>query len=74
MPKQIDIQIGETEQELVRMHARQTKHYKKQRIKALLLIVQGKAKYTAEIARKLKVERKTVHNWLLQYRRDGMGG
>lgn len=74
MAKQIRISIKETEKELLRLLARQTKLIQSQRVKALLLIKQGKVTYTYELANKLKRERKTIYTWLGLYQKQGMSG
>lgn len=72
MAKQIDLIIKESESELKALLYSQTKLLPSQRVKALLLIKQGKVHYTYELAKKLKRERKTIYNWLKFYKTEGI--
>jgi len=72
MAKQIDLIIEESESELKTLLYRQTKLLESQRVKALLLIKQGKVHYTYELAKKLKRERKTIYSWLKLYKTEGI--
>ena len=72
MPKSIDIQIQESEANLKYLLRKQSKILQQSRVKALLLIKQGKVKYTYQLADKLKRERKTIYNWLQLYREKGI--
>ena len=72
MAKQIDLEIKESESELKALLNHQTKLLQYQRVKALLLIKQGKAVYTYQLANKLKRERKTIYNWLKLYNKEGI--
>lgn len=72
MAKQIDINITESEKELTTFLNQQTKLLQYQRVKALLLIKQGKVTYTYQLAKKLKRERKTIYNWLKLYQSQGI--
>ena len=74
MAKQIDIQIDQSESELKRLVQSHTSLLTHQRAKALLLIKQGKIRYTYELAKKLKRERKTIYNWLKLYDTQGIEG
>lgn len=72
MAKQIDIEIIESESELKSLLRGQTKLLQHQRAKALLLIKQGKVTYTYQLAKILKRERKTIYNWIKQYKEEGI--
>lgn len=54
MAKRIDIQIKESESDLIKLQNRQSTILKKSRIKVLLLIKQGKVIYTRDLFQKLK--------------------
>ncbi|MCG8410757.1 MAG: helix-turn-helix domain-containing protein [Bacteroidales bacterium] len=72
MAKTINITIKESEANLKYLLRQQTKLLQQGRIKALLLIKQGKVTYTHELASKLKRERKTIYNWLKLYQEKGI--
>ena len=72
MAKQINLDIKESESELRSLLNSQTKLLQYQRVKALLLIKQGKVVYTYQLAKKLKRERKTIYNWLKLYKQEGI--
>lgn len=72
MAKTIDIHIQESEANLRYLLRQQTKLLQQSRVKALLLIKQGKVTYTYELADKLKRERKTIYNWLKMYKEKGL--
>ena len=72
MAKQIDIEIRESASELKALVSTQIKLLQYQRVKALLLIKQGKVIYTYQLAKKLKRERKTIYNWLKLYEQQGI--
>lgn len=72
MAKTIDITIKESEQQLNYLLRKQDKLLQQGRVKALLLIKQGKVKYTYQIADKLKRGRRTIYNWLNMYREKGI--
>ena len=74
MAKQIHIHIKESEAALKRLLNRQATLLKRSRIKALLLIKQGKVRYTRDISKKLKYDRRTIYNWLKTYDSKGVEG
>lgn len=74
MAKTINTTIKESEATLMYLLRKQDKLLQRSRVKALLLIKQGKVKYTCQIASKLKRERKTIYNWLRLYEEKGMEG
>ena len=74
MAKTIDITITESEEHLQYLLRKQDKLLQQGRVKALLLIKQGKVRYTYELSKKLKRERKTIYNWLQLYREEGIDG
>lgn len=72
MAKIIDIQISESELKLKQLYNKETSILKRSRLKALLLIKQGKCKYTKEVAKKVKYDRRSVYNWLKMYEEGGL--
>jgi transposase len=72
MPKIINIEITESEEKLKYLLRKQTKPLQQDRLRALLLIKQGKVRYTGEIATKLRRQRKTIYNWLQSYENNGI--
>ena len=72
MAKTIDITIKESEEHLKYLLRKQDKLIQQGRVKALLLIKQAQVRYTFELARKLKRERKTIYNWLQLYQEKGI--
>lgn len=72
MPKIIDVEITESESELLYLLRKQTKILQHSRVKTLLFIKQGKVKYTSEIATKLNRSRKSIYNWLQLYQNEGI--
>lgn len=72
MAKTIDITIKESEEHLQYLLRKQDKLLQQGRVKALLLIKQGKVTYTYELSNKLKRGRKTIYNWLQMYREKGI--
>ena len=74
MAKTIDIEVIESEQQLKSLLYKQSSILKRSRIKALLLIKQGEVRYSRDLAKKLKYERRTIYNWLKTYKESGMSG
>ena len=72
MAKTIDITINESEEHLQYLLRKQDKLLQQSRVKALLLVKQGKVNYTYELSNKLKRGRKTIYNWLLMYKEKGI--
>lgn len=74
MAKTIDIEVSESEQALKGLLYKQSSMLKHSRVKALLLIKQGKVRYSRDLAKKLKYERRTIYNWLKTYKASGISG
>lgn len=74
MAKQITTTVDQSVATLERLFRKQTKLLQLNRVKALLLIKQGKVRYTYELAGKLGYSRKTVYNWLRLYEQKGIEG
>jgi transposase len=72
MAKFIDIEISESEEALSSLLRKQRKLLQHSRVKALLLIKQGKVHYTTQLAIKLNRSRKTIYNWLQLYEKEGI--
>lgn len=72
MAKIIDIDIKESASELKTLHRQAKSILKRSRLKALLLIKEGKCKYTQEVANKVKYDRRSVYNWLQLYKSGGI--
>lgn len=73
MAKMIDLEIKESREELqsiFRKNKRNLLH--RQRIELLQYIQQDRYKYTYELAKKLKRGRKTIYNWIKEYRECGI--
>ncbi len=74
MAKQITTAVDQSVATLEKLFRKQTKLLQLNRVKALLLIKQGKVHYTYELAGKLGYSRKTVYNWLKLYEQKGIEG
>ncbi|MDX1284854.1 MAG: helix-turn-helix domain-containing protein [Draconibacterium sp.] len=74
MAKTIDITVVESEQELRYLLRIQNRPRQQSRVKALLMIKQGKVRYPAEIAQKLRFSRRAVYDWLKSYKEGGIEG
>lgn len=72
MAKQISTSVVESVQTLEKLFRQQTKLLQLNRVKALLLIKQGKVRYTYELSAKVGYSRKTVYNWLKLYEQKGI--
>jgi len=72
MAKVIDIQVLESEKELISLRNSSSNFVKRDRIKFLLLLKKGKCKYTKDLASKTGLSRKTIYNWLKNYREGGL--
>ncbi len=72
MAKTIDITVIESEQHLNYLLRIQRRPRQQSRVKALLMIKQGKVKYTAEIAKKLRFSRRAIYDWLQSYKAGGI--
>ena len=74
MAKQISTSVVESVPTLEKLFRQQIKLLELNRVKALLLIKQGKVRYTYELAAKVGYSRKTVYNWLKLYEQKGIDG
>lgn len=74
MAKHINLTVSESIKELKSSLAKQPTILKRSRVKALLLIKEGKVVYTRDISKKLKYDRRTVYNWLKTYESQGLVG
>lgn len=72
MARTIDIQVIETEKELQSILRRTKSKLVDKRINSLLLVKKGKCRYTQEVAVKIGVTRKTVYNWIKDYKSGGI--
>ncbi|MFV0247913.1 MAG: transposase [Tenacibaculum sp.] len=72
MPKKIQISVIEDEKELRLLLTKTTTERVRGRIKALLLLKQGKANYQSQLATKLGFTEKTIREWLKLYRSEGL--
>lgn len=72
MAKTIEITIKESAEHLQYLLRKQDKLLQQSRVKALLLVKQGKVNYTYELSNKLKRGRKTIYNWLRMYKEKGI--
>ena len=71
MPKKIFLEIAESVEFLQREHTKANGPLKKDRIKTLLYIKEGKYYFQSDIAKKLGRTEKTIRGWLQEYFRDG---
>ena len=67
MPKKIHLSILESEQDLRLLLTKNTTDRVRGRIKALLLLKQGKVEYQSHLANKLGFTEKTIREWLKLY-------
>lgn len=72
MAKTIGINIKESETQLNYLLRIQHNTRQKSRVKALLLIKQGKVRYPAEISKIVKYSRRSVYEWLKSYSENGI--
>lgn len=72
MPKKIDIHITETLPELESLKRKAKSRLREDRLRALILIKQGKFCYQSDLARKLGYTSKTVRGWLKAYSQKGL--
>lgn len=72
MAKTINITVKESEAQLKHLLRIQKSPRQQSRVKALLLIKQGKVRYPAEIAQKVKYSRRAVYDWLTSYSKYGI--
>jgi transposase len=71
MPKKITLEIKESVEFLQKEHSKAKGLLKKDRIKTLLYIKEGKYHFQSDIANKLGRTEKTIRVWLQDYLRDG---
>lgn len=74
MPKKIQIPVLESEKELRSLLSKTTTDRVRGRIKALLLLKQGKVSYQSQLATKLGFTEKTIREWLKLYESEGLSG
>lgn len=72
MPKKISIHIKESLSELESMKRKASSRLIEDRLRALILIKQGKQFYQLRLARKLGYTEKTVREWLKIYEQEGL--
>lgn len=72
MPKKINISVLESEKELVLLLRKTTTDRVRGRLKALLLLKQGKVQYQSQLAMKLGFTEKTIREWLKLYESEGL--
>lgn len=72
MPKKIQISVLESEKALRLLLSKSTTDRIRGRIKALLLIKQGKIHYQSQLASKLGFTEKTIREWLKRYQSEGL--
>jgi transposase len=72
MPKKIQISILESEKELRLLLTKHRTDRVRGRIKALLLLKQGKVDYQSQLAVKLGFTEKTIREWLKLYQSEGL--
>lgn len=70
MPKQINISLKESEKELC-SRLRKAKS-ERERLRALILLKEGKVVYQSQLAQKLGFTEKTVREWLKPYNEYGL--
>jgi transposase len=71
MPKKISITISESIEFLTREYSKSKGILKKDRIKTLLYVKEGKYVFQSSIAKKLGRTEKTIREWLKRYSREG---
>ena len=67
MPKQIKIEVLESENFLRNALRKTTTDMYRARIKTLLILKQNSLKYKKDIAKKLAYSEKSIRNWILLY-------
>ena len=72
MPKKITITVKESEQELRSLLRKSSSDRQRERLKALLLLKQGKFIYQSHLASKLGYTEKTIREWLKHYQSEGL--
>ena len=71
MPKKIILKIVESVEFLQREHSKSKGLLKKDRIRTLLYIKEGKFHFLSDIGKKLGRSEKTIRGWLQKYLKDG---
>lgn len=72
MPKKIELLVLESEKELRLLLKKKTTDRVRGRLKALLLLKQGKVHYQSQLAAKLGFTEKTIREWLKLYESEGL--
>ncbi len=72
MPKQLEIAIKESLENLKKLARNSKSDRKRARLKALILIKSGAVRYKNELAKRVKYHRETVANWLTCYQNHGL--
>lgn len=72
MAKTISIKVVEKKEVLVRLKNSSTSFVKRDRIKFLLLIKEGKCKYNKDLASKIGCSPRTIYNWTKDYESGGL--
>jgi transposase len=72
MPKKIKIEIAETLEFLRNEHLKAKGELKKDRLKVLIYIKEGKYHFQSDIAKKLGRTEKTVRQWMQEYSQYGL--
>ena len=67
MPIKVNISVLESEKELLSLLRKTTTDRVRGRLKALLLLKQGKVQYQSQLAIKLGFTEKTIREWLKLY-------
>ena len=70
-PKKIILKIAESVEFLQREHSKSKGLLKKDRIRTLLYIKEGKFHFQSNIGKKLGRSEKTIRGWLQKYLKDG---
>ncbi|NER25985.1 MAG: helix-turn-helix domain-containing protein [Symploca sp. SIO1C2] len=74
MPKQLDIQVEQSTQELKLMQSKAKNMSIVIRLQMLLLLQEGKYKYQTELSDALQKSVRTVHKWIKTYKDQGIEG
>ncbi|QTD37618.1 helix-turn-helix domain-containing protein [Polaribacter batillariae] len=72
MPKQINITVKESEEELSSLLRKAKSERERGRLKVLILVKQGKVVYQSQLAYKLGFTEKTIREWLKTYNSYGL--
>lgn len=72
MPKKIQVTVLESEKELRSLLSKSQTDRVRGRLKALLILKQGKVEYQNQLAAKLGFTEKTIREWLKLYESEGL--